>query len=352
VTDAGARRWGPPLRALAAVAIVAALVVLLADQWPHVRPLLADLRWYGVAAAALAVWAGIAATFACWRAVLTALGYSPPLNGAMRIFYLGQLGKYVPGTIWPAVVQMRLGRQYGVPPRATGAAVALFMITLVGTGMLVAVPSLPLLLGQGGAVGRFWWTLLVLPLALVAVLPPVANRLIGLALRLTRREPLPSPLTLAGILRAVGWAAASWLAYGAHAWLLMRELGVTGGWPLFAALTGAFAAAWSVGPLMVIAPAGAGVREAALILLLGGAGGVAGTAPRAQVIAFAVISRLLFTVGDAAWAGVAVLAGRLAGRRAARRSTAHDRPDRGPGERVADLTHVGHGRDEPRERPR
>jgi uncharacterized membrane protein YbhN (UPF0104 family) len=54
----------------------------------------------------------------------------------------------------------------------------------------------------------------------------------------------------------------------------------------------------------VIAPAGAGVREAALLLLLGSTI----TAPRAAVIA--VVSRLLFIVGDLAWAAVALVAAR------------------------------------------
>jgi glycosyltransferase 2 family protein len=64
---------------------------------------------------------------------------SPP-RGRWRtplVFYLGQLGKYVPGTIWPVVTQMRLGRDYRVPPRTSGAAFAVFMLLLVGTGLLV-----------------------------------------------------------------------------------------------------------------------------------------------------------------------------------------------------------------------
>jgi hypothetical protein len=58
------------------------------------------------------------------RAALAALGGRPPHAGAMRVFYLGQLGKYLPGTIWPAVTQMRLGRDYRVPPRAGPRAVS------------------------------------------------------------------------------------------------------------------------------------------------------------------------------------------------------------------------------------
>jgi hypothetical protein len=79
---------------------------------------------------------------------------------------------------------------------------------------------------------------------------------------------------------------------------------VPGGPRLLLLSTGAFAGAWSVGFLLVIAPAGAGAREAALILLLGPA------MSSAQATVVAVVSRLLMTVGDLAWGGVAALAGR------------------------------------------
>ena len=54
----------------------------------------------------------------------------------------------------------------------------------------------------------------------------------------------------------------------------------------------------------MLTPAGAGVREAALLVLLGSTV----TVPVAAVVA--VCSRLLFIVGDLAWSAVAVAAAR------------------------------------------
>jgi uncharacterized membrane protein YbhN (UPF0104 family) len=105
--------------------------------------------------------------------------------------------------------------------------------------------------------------------------------------------------------RAAGWGLVSWLAYGLHVWVLAGAL-TTADLPLLASATGAFAAAWCAGFLLMVAPAGAGVREAALVLLLGGSL----TRPQASVVA--VVSRLLFVLGDLGWGGVALLAGRRA----------------------------------------
>ena len=301
-------RWRALLRVVFAALFVVAVGVLVATQWGQVRPLLGRLSVPAVLAAAAAVLAGIFGTFLCWRALLADLGSPLPLAGAMRVFFLGQLGKYLPGSVWPVVAQMELGRDYKVPPRASGAAVVVFLLVLVGTGLVIAVPALPLL--GGAAFERYWWTVLVLPPALVVASPPVLNRLISTALRLARRAPMPRPLSGGGIARAAGWAFASWVAYGGHVWLLAVQLGpgpgAPGGFGLLLAATGAFAAAWTLGFLMVVAPAGAGVREAVLILLLAGALAT----PQATVIA--VVSRLLFTAGDVVWCLPALVAHRRA----------------------------------------
>jgi len=297
-------RWRTPLRLVVAGVFAGVIVVVLAGQWRQARPLLGRLSVPVVLGSWALVLAGIYATFRSWRAALADLGGSLPHTGAMRVFYVGQLGKYVPGTVWPAVTQMRLGRDYRVPPRASGAAFVVFMLMLIGTGLLVGVPVIPLL-GRD-AVDEYRWLALVLPLLALALAPPVLNRAIALALRLARRPPMPAPLSLGGILRVAGWAVVSWLCYGGHVYLLAGQLGAGGGPLLWLQCTGAFAAAFVSGPLLLVVPAGAGVREAALLLLLGSTV----TAPVAAVIA--VVSRLLFVVGDVAWSGVAVVAARRA----------------------------------------
>jgi uncharacterized membrane protein YbhN (UPF0104 family) len=290
------------LRLAVAGVFLAVIAVVLAGQWQQAKPLLGRLSVPVVLASWALVLAGIYATFRSWRAALADLGGSLPQAGAMRVFYLGQLGKYLPGTIWPAVTQMRLGRDYRVPQRASGAAVVVFMLVLIGTGLLVGVPVIPLL-GRD-AVDEYRWLVLVLPVLVLALTPPVLNRAIAVALRVTRRPPMPAPLSLGGILRVAGWAVVSWLCYGVHVYLLARQLGAEGGALLWLQCTGAFAVAFASGPLLLIVPAGAGIREAALLLLLG----TTVTAPVAAVVA--VVSRLLFIVGDLAWSAVAVLVAR------------------------------------------
>jgi glycosyltransferase 2 family protein len=296
-------RWRGVLRLVVLAGFLGGLAWALAAQWGAVRPLLGQLSALPLGVALAAVAGGILATFLCWREVLADLGARLPVLAGARVFFLGQLGKYLPGSLWPVVAQMELGRDYSVPERTSGSAVAVFLLVLVGTGLAVAAATVPFL--GPDAVHAYWWLLAALPLTLVLLVPPVLNRLLALGMRLARRPPLPRPLSAGGILRAVGWALGSWLAYGVHVWVLAGQL-APGGLPELARATGAFAAAWCAGFLLVVAPAGAGVREAALVLLLGGA------LARPQATVVAVVSRLLFVAGDLGWGAAALLAGRRA----------------------------------------
>jgi hypothetical protein len=292
------RSWRNLLRLAVVALFVVAITLLLARRWNEVRPLLHSLSAADVGLAMIAVLAAIFATFLCWRAVLTDLGSPLPASSGMRVFFLGQLGKYLPGSVWPVLAQMELGRGYKVPRRSSGAAVMIFMLLLLGTGLLVAALALPLL--GDDALRRYGWALTVLPVAAVLLYPAVLNRVLAAGLRLARREPMPQPLSLRGVLGAVAWGLVAWVLYGVHVWILARMLGVHGA-GLPARSIGAFAAAWSVGFLVVIAPAGGGAREAALIVLLGTGVGAA----RATVIA--VVSRLLLTMGDLGWGAAVAL---------------------------------------------
>ena len=197
-------RWRGAVRLAVLVGVLGALAWSLATQRASVRPLLGQLSVRSLAAALAAVLAGILATFLCWRAVLADLGGRLPVVAGARVFFLGQLGKYLPGSVWPVIAQMELGRDYDVPERASGAAVGAFLLVVVGTGLAVAAVTAPLL--GPDALHSYWWLLAVLPVALVAIVPPVLNRLLGVALRLVRRPPLPAPLSNGGVLRAAGWA--------------------------------------------------------------------------------------------------------------------------------------------------
>ncbi|MFN2624855.1 MAG: lysylphosphatidylglycerol synthase domain-containing protein [Mycobacteriales bacterium] len=285
------------LRVAFAVVALALLVVSAATQWGDIRPRVHDLGAVSIGAALLAVLAGLWCSLLSWRAVLADLGSPLTTRDAERVFFVGQLGKYLPGSLWPILAQMELGRDLHVPRRrSAAAAVVIFGINVV-TGAIVALGTLPLV--DRDALGARGWALLAVPVGIALLHPRVVNPALNRGLRLLRREPLDQPLTYAGLLRAAAWALAMWLCYGGQLYLLLRDLDASGA-RLVPLAVGAFALAWVVGFLFVIAPAGAGVREGTLVVALGGAL----AAPAATLVA--LVSRLLMTIGDLVWGGLAI----------------------------------------------
>ena len=303
-------RWGFVLVA----AVLGGLAVR--TQWSGVRVALAHLGFVAVAGAMVAVLLAMIAAMQVWRVLLAGLGSPLPARAAARVVFIGQLGKYVPGSIWAVLAQVELGRAYQVPRRRSAAATLLTMLFSLTGGLLAAVLTLPLL--GGTATSGYRWAFLLAPVLLASVHPRVLNPLVRWLLRLTRRPALEQPLTLRAVAGALSWALVSWLLYGAQIWLLAVRLGAPAGRAALLAV-GGFAFAWSVGFLAVFAPAGVGVREVLLVAVLGP---VLGTG---DATAIALVSRLLMTVGDLAAAGLAAGLARRGRGGAAQSRTAQSR---------------------------
>lgn len=287
------------------VAAVVALVLALRGQGDEARDALGRTGLSALIGAGAAVLVGLLCCAQLWRVLLRELGTTLTQRQAWHVFFVGQLGKYVPGTVFAMAAQMQVGRRYRVPGTRMATAWLLFMAVLVATALLVAGLALPLA-GPGtvvtqGAPGGYAWLLPVGLVGLVGLLPPVLTRLVGLVLRATRRPPLPRPLSWSGIGAAGGWALATWAAYAVHLVLLVQPQDPVTAPRLALLALGAFALAWSAGPLSVVAPAGAGVREAVLVVAL------APVLAAPAALAVALTSRLLMLLGDAVWAGVGVL---------------------------------------------
>jgi glycosyltransferase 2 family protein len=245
--------------------VVAAFGWALHGQWDDIVEQLKRQHPAVVVAALLVALAGVFMSFLLWRGTLVVLGSSLPRRPAARLFFLTQLGKYLPGAVWPVLAQMRMGRDLGVPRQRMGLAFLLTLGLSTLVGILVSVAALPALLQAEGRVVLLG--LLAVPVLLALLVPRVLNGLLERALRLLRRPGLEMPLSGRDMTRGVGWAIAFWIVYGGHVWVLAVGLGADP-WRTLPVAIGGFAIAFSLGPLLVVLPAGAGVREAVMVLLL------------------------------------------------------------------------------------
>jgi uncharacterized membrane protein YbhN (UPF0104 family) len=253
--------------------------------------------------ALLATLANVGLTGLMWQRLLADLGSPLRWPIAARIFFIGQLGKYVPGNVWPMVMQAELASDQGVARRRTVAATMITLLLSVASALAVVAAALPFVPGVVPP-GFGWAVFLVVPL-LVLLHPAISDRVINTGLRLLGRDRLERRTSLRGTAVAIGWALASWLAAGAQVWVLVLPLGAPATAKTYALATGGYALAWAIGFLVVFAPAGAGAREVAL------AAALSPVLDRGAVVVAVLLSRVLFIAADLTVAGLGIAVGRV-----------------------------------------
>lgn len=228
---------------------------------------------------------------ASWRAVLCGFGSSMTARSTTRIFFLSQIGKYLPGGVFSFAAAAEMGHDAGLSRRYTVSTLLITLVLTIATGMSLALMLLPLAVGT-----TYCWIGLVL-LATVAVLHPAVLRRL-LALVWIRIE---QDLTGLGIATASAWATAGWVMIGMQVWLLAGAVGSPLTFSTLFLATGGFALAWVTGFLVLVAPAGFGAREATLTLVL------ANLVTPAEALVVALLSRVVITAAEFVAAAVTLV---------------------------------------------
>jgi hypothetical protein len=265
-----------------------------------------------------------------WDRLLGHLGARPPLSAALRAYYLGHLGKYLPGKAWALMLRTSLVRGHGV---STGlAALTSFyeVLTTMAAGVLVAAVLFAVLGADAGAglntetLRHLLWleqpgegglqrpvVVLLSALLFVAIVvplhPAIFNRLAHrLSLPFRERDAAQLPrIRLAYLLEGLAFASVGWLLLGISFAAALR--GVVGDeWPWLdvrtARLPAIMGLSYVIGFVVVIAPGGLGVREFLLTLLLTpelvGVRDMGPDQARATVVLAVLVLRLVWTAAE------------------------------------------------------
>jgi uncharacterized membrane protein YbhN (UPF0104 family) len=298
--------------ALAVVAI-GFVVRFIGRDWDQVRDGLTGARPVWVAAAALVAAAGMTAIAVPWRRALRMLGGDLAWPDTVARYYVGEIGKYVPGGLWPVVGRGELAARAGVPRTAAYGSVALSLAVLYLAAMFLVLVAVPAMVAAGGSLA-YLWVLVVLPLGLLGLHHAVLERVRATASRVTRRQiTITIPQWRDSMALLVQYVPA-WLLIGTATWVVARALGQDVGWLDIAP---AAVLSWVVGFVLVPVPGGVGVREAAFVA-------AATSLDAGMGAAVAIVARMLFVLVDAA--GFALSSAWLARRRAPGAAGEHARP--------------------------
>jgi hypothetical protein len=243
-----------------------------------------------------------------WQRTLRSMGQQPWFPASLRAFYIGHLGKYVPGKALVVVIRTGLIRGPRVDTAVAAASVFVETLTMMAVGAMVSALILALLFRQHQSLVLLAFFLAVA--AGIPTLPPVFRRIVRLVQAHRASPQLERSLQgLNWSLTLSGWItiAAGWLLFGLSLWATLLAMpGVevqANDYPL---LTACVCLAMVAGFLSLL-PGGIGVREFIVMQLL---------APRfgpVVAIVSAVILRLVWLAAELILAGTLYLAIRPGG---------------------------------------
>lgn len=222
-----------------------------------------------------------------------------PFPALLRIWFLSNLARYVPGKVWQFVGAVQLGRRAGLaPPVVLTSMVIHTGLTLVSAA-LVSLFVLPTVLDELGALGA---AVLIVAAGsgLVLVHPAVLNFGLRILPERLSTEGLSWTGSWADGIRLLALATVAWIIYGA-AFALFADALVGIPPAMIPGLIAANALAFLIGFMVMVTPGGLGAREAALTILLGPLGSLG----LAAVIAVAF--RLWLILGEVMGAALVAL---------------------------------------------
>jgi glycosyltransferase 2 family protein len=287
--------------------VFAALVLFfaatsLATQWDKVGSRLTHIQfgWEWISIGSVIVLLIYALLIEGWRRVLGAWDSHLPFSQASRIWFLSNLGKYVPGNIWSLTAMGVMARNRGLSAVAAAGSSVIMQTVSLATGTGIVMVTGATLLGQPLLVGASVLILVVVLLCAPRFLPPLTvwvGSLIG-------RDIAPPSVPATSIWTAAVASTLSWLLYGFAFQLFVRGLLGTAPGEISSYIA-VFTAAYILGFISPIAPAGLGVRELTLAAFMT----QLGLANEADAALVAIAARLWLTVVELIPSGVYIAAG-------------------------------------------
>ncbi|OGO26521.1 MAG: hypothetical protein A2136_10580 [Chloroflexi bacterium RBG_16_54_11] len=279
------------------------LVRIIATDWDEIRDILSHIRWENLLFSLFLLFLVLPLMASISWVSLRYLGVEIPAKKVLGVYFLSQLAKYLPGGIWAFPGRMLAYQSVGIDRERSIASVfrevSALVLSSVAVSLLIVFHAIPisnslrwaLIFGGVASISAilitqtawFWRLLERLRIKKPSLIPvPPVNDME----HLTRLNWLPAAF-LAGMV--------FWLAMGLPFQQLSRAIGPAS-YPLSWLGTAAvFAFAWTVGFVVFFTPAGLGVRESVLVLLL------STFLPAGQAVSIALLSRLAWIVIEAAW---------------------------------------------------
>lgn len=272
-----------------ALAVLWLLVGYARRYWTEISAIEIHFNWLWLGPGLALVLLSNLIQVALFRYFLLHNGLPLGFFSAWRTYSLPQVGKYIPGKVTAVAVLSYMLKEAGLSLSHALAAVFVFNIVAVLSGLLMGLIMLPVWAPYVSGM-TIWICLATALLAVPIVCTHAFWRIIDLALVRFKRTPLPNyPSRTAMTRMMVGWIL-YWFVLGSGMFAVTR-LFIEIPFRLFPLLLAAFSLSCFISNVSLLTPAGLGIREALLV-------GIIGVSNTGFGLVFAAASRLAMLVDD------------------------------------------------------
>ena len=272
-TDGARTGFSPGVRRVAwrvaQYALAIAFIVFAARsiwrQWrdASAADLHVQLLWGWLALSSLVVLATYALLVEIWRRVLARSGAHVSFRLAARVWFISNLGKYVPGKVWQLTSMATMMRRENVSLTVAGSSAIMVAVCNVVAGFVVVLALGAQSLRALGERAEATVITATVILLLALLLAPITVRWAAALVALLMKRPVSLSIPSLAVWESTAGYIITWLLYGiAFELFAISVVGHAGGnWEAYVA---AFTLSYLIGYLWLPAPGGLGAREWAM----------------------------------------------------------------------------------------
>lgn len=285
-----------------ALAIMGFLAMQVVNNWAGVRDYPWSFRPGYLLLSMVCVQCAYFVIARSWRTLLRAVDIRPSYSRAYWIFYISNLGRYIPGKIWQISAAAMIGNSIGLSGSMLAASMVINMLYFVTIGTLIVLASGPFPQPFDSSAYRILAWFFAGTLAVVSLWPRPLIQVVDRLFSRLQLQPDKWRLTLQQQTAVIIQTALAWILMSTGFALFVLSVTSTGDTAWWV-LARSYVAAYVLGYVMLLAPGGIGVREGFLTLLLTpivGVGPAAGLALLSRL--WSIGTELIALIPAAIWA--------------------------------------------------
>ena len=148
-----------------------------------------------------------------WAHIVHGLGESISIRESIKIYFISQLGKYLPGKIWLFAGKVYISGKYGVQRESAAAAVVLEVGFMMLSGILVGTPMI--FIGKGGiSVAHLLWMTAMMSVGILIIHPSVFLSVGNCVLQRLGRQPVDVRIDFRRMLLYLMGYCTFWIVFG------------------------------------------------------------------------------------------------------------------------------------------